>query len=307
MLTHLQFGILFAYFVNGNMAFWEKLITTLRMIKFEHTLFALPFAFLGAILAAEGLPSLRQIFWITVAMFGARSAAMTFNRIVDLRYDAENPRTATRELPSGKLSLSFAWAFLAFSIVLFEIAAYELNDLTFMLSPLALASVLGYSYTKRFTSLSHLFLGWALAISPTAAWIAVRGAIDSEVPLLLSLVVMMWTAGFDVLYACQDYEFDRRKGLYSIPARFGIKNALWIARLFHFQSFIALVLLYLVSGLGWLAFVGVVAVAGLLIYQHTLVKPNDLSRMNTAFFTTNAFVSVILLVTFGGAVFLGKI
>ncbi|MEO6590588.1 MAG: UbiA-like polyprenyltransferase, partial [Pyrinomonadaceae bacterium] len=196
--------------------FGNKLKTTLEMIKFEHTLFALPFAFLGAVLAANGLPTLWQILWITVAMFGARSAAMTFNRIIDRKFDAENPRTAGRELPSGKLSVSFAWAFLIASIVLFEVAAYSLNWLTFALSPVALLSVLGYSYAKRFTSFAHLILGWALAISPTAAWIAVRGTIDSEVPLLLSLLVMMWTAGFDVLYACQDFEFDKKTGLRSI-------------------------------------------------------------------------------------------
>jgi 4-hydroxybenzoate polyprenyltransferase len=288
-------------------SFWTKLKTTLEMIKFEHTLFALPFAFLGAILAADGLPTWWQILWITVAMFGARSAAMTFNRIIDRKFDAENPRTANRELPSGKLSLSFAWSFFIASVVLFEIAAYSLNWLTFVLSPVALLSVLGYSYAKRFTSLAHLILGWSLAISPTAAWIAVRGAIDSEVPLLLSLLVMMWTAGFDVLYACQDFEFDKKAGLRSIPARFGIKNSLWIARIFHLQAFIVLVLLYLVSELNWLALVGVFAVGALMIYQHTLVKPNDLSRMNAAFFTTNAFVSVILFLTFGGAVFLNKI
>ncbi len=277
------------------------------MIKFEHTLFALPFAFLGAVLAANGLPSWWQILWITAAMFGARSAAMTFNRIIDRKFDAENPRTAGRELPSGKLSVSFAWAFFIASVVLFEIAAYSLNWLTFALSPVALLSVLGYSYAKRFTSLAHLILGWSLAISPTAAWIAVRGAIDSEIPILLSLLVMMWTAGFDVLYACQDYEFDKKAGLRSIPARFGIKNSLWIARLFHLQAFIVLLLLYFVTELGWLALVGVFAVGALMIYQHTLVKPNDLSRMNAAFFTTNAFVSVILFLTFGGAVFLAKI
>lgn len=276
------------------------------MIKFEHTLFALPFAFLGAVLAAEGLPSWRQILWITVAMFGARSAAMTFNRIIDRHFDAENPRTATRELPSGKLSVSFAWAFLIASIVLFEVAAFSLNWLTFALSPVALLSILGYSYAKRFTSFAHLILGWSLAISPTAAWIAVRGAIDSEIPLLLSLLVMMWTAGFDVMYACQDYEFDRKTGLRSIPARFGIKNSLRIARLFHAQAFFVLLLLYLITGLGWLALAGVLAVGALLIYQHTLVKANDLSRMNAAFFTTNAMVSVILFVTFGGAVFASK-
>jgi 4-hydroxybenzoate polyprenyltransferase len=288
-------------------SFWQKLKTTLEMIKFEHTLFALPFAFLGAVLAAEGLPSWWQIFWITVAMFGARSAAMTFNRIIDRRFDAENPRTANRELPSGKLSVSFAWAFLIVSIVLFEIAAYSLNWLTFALSPVALLSVLGYSYAKRFTSFAHLILGWALAISPTAAWIAVRGTIDSEIPLLLSLLVMMWTAGFDVMYACQDFEYDRKAGLRSIPARFGIKNSLWIARLFHAQAFFVLLLLYLITGLGWLALVGVFAVGALLVYQHTLVKANDLSRMNAAFFTTNAFVSLILFLTFGGAVFLAKL
>jgi len=290
--------------MNG---FWQKLKITLAMIKFEHTLFALPFAFLGAVLAANGLPTVWQIVWITVAMFGARSAAMTFNRIIDRRFDAENPRTANRELPSGKLSVSFAWAFFIAAVGLFLLASYELNWLTFALSPVALLSVLGYSYAKRFTSYAHLILGWALAISPTAAWIAVRGALDSEVPLILSLLVMVWTAGFDVLYACQDYEYDKKAGLRSIPARFGIKNSLWIARVFHAQSFLVLILLYLITGLGWLALIGVLAVGALMIYQHTLVKPNDLSRMNAAFFTTNAFVSVILLVTFGGAVFLAKL
>lgn len=287
-------------------AFLDKLTTTLRMIKFEHTLFALPFAFLGAVLAAEGLPAWDKIAWITLAMVGARSAAMTFNRIVDRDIDARNPRTASRELPSGKLSLGFAWAFFAASVALFLFAAYSLNWLAFALSPVALLSILGYSFAKRFTSLAHLLLGWALAISPTAAWIAVRGAIDSELPVLLSLVVLMWTAGFDVLYACQDFEFDRRAGLRSIPARYGIKNSLWIARLFHLQAFVALVLLYLMTGLGWLALAGVAVVGALLVYQHMLVKANDLSRMNAAFFTTNALVSVILLLTFGGAVFIAS-
>lgn len=274
------------------------------MIKFEHTLFALPFAFLGAILAANGLPAWYQIIWITLAMVGARSAAMTFNRIIDRKFDAANPRTANRELPSGKLSVGFAWSFLIASIALFEAAAYSLNRLTFILSPIALLSVLGYSYAKRFTSFAHLILGWALAISPTAAWIAVRGTLDSEVPILLSLIVMMWTAGFDVMYACQDYDYDRQAGLSSIPAKFGIARSLWIARIFHIQAFVVLLLFYLVTELGWLALAGVGTVGVLLVYQHTLVKANDLSRMNAAFFTTNAFVSVILLATFGGAVFL---
>lgn len=282
----------------------EKLKTTLAMIKFEHTLFALPFAFLGAILAANGFPTWWQILWITVAMVGARSAAMTFNRIVDRDIDAKNPRTAGREIPSGKLSVGFAWAFLYVSIGLFLLASYSLNWLTFALSPVALICVLGYSYAKRFTAFAHLFLGLALAISPSAAWIAVRGTLYDEVPILLSVLVLMWTAGFDVLYACQDFEFDRKAGLRSIPAKFGIKNSLKIARLFHAQAFVVLVILYFVTGLGWPALAGVIAVGALMIYQHSLVKANDLSRMNAAFFTTNAFVSVILLLTFGGAVFM---
>ena len=283
-----------------------KLKTTLEMIKFEHTLFALPFAFLGAVMAANGLPTWQQIVWITLAMVGARSAAMTFNRIVDRDIDARNPRTANRELPSGKLSVRFAWVFLFVSVALFLFAAYSLNWLTFALSPVALASVLGYSYAKRFTSFSHLLLGWALAISPTGAWIAVRGAIDSEVPLLLSLFVLMWTSGFDIMYACQDHDFDKKAGLRSIPARFGIERSLWMARLFHVQAWFVLLILFIVSELGIIALVGVGLVALLLVYQHTLVKPNDLSRMNAAFFTTNAFVSVILFVTFGTAVFLAR-
>lgn len=283
--------------------FFGKLRTTLEMIKFEHTLFALPFAFLGAVLAADGLPTWRQMLWITLAMVGARSSAMTFNRIVDREIDAANPRTANRELPSGRLSLSFAWAFLLASVAVFVFAAYSLNWLTFALSPVALISVLGYSYAKRFTALAHMLLGWALAISPTAAWIAVRGAIDSEVPILLSVFVLMWTSGFDVLYACQDQEFDRKAGLHSIPARFGIARSLWIARLFHFQAAIVLLLVLAFTGLGWPAYLGAGAVMALLVYQHTLIKPNDLSKMNAAFFTTNAFVSVILFVSFAAAVF----
>ncbi|HLL15092.1 MAG TPA: UbiA-like polyprenyltransferase [Pyrinomonadaceae bacterium] len=281
--------------------------TTLEMIKIEHTLFALPFALLGAVLAARGLPSLWQLLWITLAMVGARSAAMAFNRIADHRYDAANPRTVGRAIPAGLLSLKFAWAFTFVSAALFFVAAAMLNRLTLVLAPVALASVLLYSYTKRFTSLSHLALGWCLAIAPTGAWIAVRGAIDSFVPLLLSLVVMLWTAGFDVLYACQDYDFDRSAGLRSIPARVGIPRALWISRLLHAGAFFALVALYLTATPGALALFGVLATGALLVYQHSLVRADDLSRLNAAFFTTNAFVSVILFVTFGGAVFLRKL
>src|SRR5690349_9366562 len=280
--------------------------TTLEMIKIEHTLFALPFAFLGAILAARGLPAAGQVFWITVAMVGARSTAMAFNRIADKDFDARNPRTKMRAIPSGALSVAFVWGFTIVSAAIFSIAAAMLNRLTLFLSPVALASIILYSYTKRWTRLSHLVLGWCLAIAPTGAWISVRGAIDSPIPLLLSLLVMLWTAGFDVLYACQDYEFDRREGLYSIPARVGIDRALWISRGLHAAAFTALVGLYVVTGLGPLAFAGVIATGVLLIYQHRLVRADDLGRLNAAFFTTNAFVSVILLVTFGSAVFLRR-
>lgn len=276
------------------------------MIKIEHTLFALPFAFLGAVLAANGVPPLRHIFWITIAMVGARSTAMAFNRIADKEYDARNPRTQMRALPAGFLSVGFVWAFTIISAALFFLAAAMLNRLTLILAPVALASVLVYSLTKRWTMLSHLVLGWCLSIAPAGAWIAVRGTLDSSVPLLLSLVVLLWTAGFDVLYACQDYDFDVEAALYSIPQRFGIARSLWIARLFHAGAFASLLALYWTAELGPVALLGVVATGGLLIYQHRLVRADDLSKLNAAFFTTNAFVSVILFVTFGTAVFVRR-
>jgi 4-hydroxybenzoate polyprenyltransferase len=272
------------------------------MIKIEHTLFALPFALLGAVLAARGLPSSWQILWITLAMLGARSTAMAFNRIADKDYDARNERTKTRAIPAGALSVVFVSIFTIVAAGLFLFAAAMLNRLTLWLSPIALASIVLYSYTKRLTALSHLVLGWCLAIAPTGAWIAVRGTIDSPVPLLLSLVVLLWTAGFDVLYACQDYDFDRREGLYSIPARFGIARSLWISRLLHAGAFAALLALYFLANLGIVTLAGVIATGALLVYQHTLVRADDLSRLNAAFFTTNAFLSVILFLTFGGSV-----
>jgi 4-hydroxybenzoate polyprenyltransferase len=281
----------------------KNIRTTLEMIKIEHTLFALPFAFLGAVLAARGIPTPWRILWISVAMIGARSTAMAFNRIADKEYDARNPRTKMRAIPAGILSVTFVRGFTMIAAAIFFLAAAMLNGLTLILSPIALASVVFYSYTKRWTLLSHLILGWCLAIAPTGAWIAVRGTLDSSIPLLLSLVVMLWTAGFDVLYACQDYDFDLREGLYSIPARFGIARSLWISRTLHAGAFAALVALYFITSLGILALIGLVATAALLIYQHTLVRANDLSRLNAAFFTTNAFVSVILFLTFGSAVF----
>ncbi len=284
----------------------KSLRITLEMIKIEHTLFALPFAFLGAVLAAQGLPRAQQIIWVTVAMVGARSAAMAFNRLADRAIDAANPRTAMRAIPAGLLSVQFVGLFTIASAVIFFLAAYMLNNLTLMLSPVALASVLLYSYTKRFTSLSHLVLGWCLSIAPTGAWIAVRGALDSPVPLLLSLAVMLWTAGFDVMYACQDYEFDVKAGLNSIPQRLGIVNALWVARLLHVAMFAVLLAVFALSNLHWLGALGVMATAALLLYQHSIVKAHDLSRLNAAFFTTNAFVSVLLFVTIAADIFLSQ-
>jgi 4-hydroxybenzoate polyprenyltransferase len=287
----------------------KRLRITLEMIKIEHTLFALPFAFLGAALAARDVPPqptsfwVPKLLWITVAMIGARSAAMTFNRIADRRIDAANPRTAARALPAGLLDLRFAIVFTIISAALFLLAASQLNRLTLILSPIALGSVLLYSYTKRFTSFSHFILGWCLAIAPSGAWIAVQGRL-TLVPVLLSLSVTLWTAGFDVLYACQDYEFDRGAGLHSIPRRCGITTALWIARGIHALMFASLVMFFLNAHLGLLGLIGVLATGALLIYQNSIVKADDLSRLNAAFFTTNAFVSVILLVTISADIFL---
>ena len=284
---------------------FQRLQTTLDMIKIEHTLFALPFALLGATLAAREMPSqplgfwISKLLWITLAMVGARSAAMTFNRIADARIDAANPRTATRALPAGLLDLRFAWAFTIVASLLFLLAASQLNRLTLVLSPVALGSVFLSSYTKRFTSLSHFVLGWCLAIAPSGAWIAIQGKL-TVLPVLLSLAVMLWTAGFDVLYACQDYEFDRSAGLHSIPQRLGVGRALWVARGTHAMMFAVLVLFYSLANLSWLGLAGVIATGLLLVYQHSIVKADDLSRLNAAFFTTNAFVSVILFLTIGG-------
>ena len=289
----------------------EQLATTLEMIKIEHTLFALPFAFLGAVLAAREMPPqpasfwIGKLLWITLAMVGARSAAMTFNRIADASIDAANPRTATRALPARLLDLRFAWVFTIVASLLFLLAASQLNRLALILSPVALGSVFLYSYTKRFTALSHLVLGWCLAIAPSGAWIAIQGKLPL-LPVLLSFAVMLWTAGFDVLYSCQDYEFDRRAGLHSIPQRFGISKALLVARGFHSLMFVVLGLFFWMAHLSWLGLVGVIATGALLVYQHSIVKADDLSRLNAAFFNTNAFVSIILFVAIAGDVFLLK-
>jgi 4-hydroxybenzoate polyprenyltransferase len=270
----------------------RNLRVTLEMIKWEHSIFALPFALCGAMLAASGLPTARQLLWIVVAMISARSAAMAFNRLADATIDAANPRTRTRALPAGHLSSAFVATFVVVSCAIFILAASQLNRLTLVLSPVALAVLLLYSYTKRFTRLSHLVLGFALGIAPAAAWIAVRGSLDVRI-LLLTAAVTFWVAGFDVLYACQDFDFDCTTGLHSIPRHIGIPAALWIARVFHLIMLILLVALIPAFALGKLAFAGIVAVLVLLLYEHSLVRSNDLSRLNAAFFTMNGIISVV--------------
>jgi 4-hydroxybenzoate polyprenyltransferase len=262
------------------------------MIQWEHSVFALPFALCGAMLAASGLPTAHQLFWIVIAMFAARSAAMAFNRLADASIDAANPRTSTRALPAGQLSSTFVASFVVVSSVIFILAASQLNPLTLWLSPVALAVLLLYSYTKRFTPFSHLVLGFALGMAPSAAWIAVRGSLDPRI-LLLTAAVTFWVAGFDILYACQDFQFDCDAGLHSIPRHIGIGPALWIARAFHLVMLMLLVALLPAFALGKLAAAGVVAVMLLLIYEHSLVKPDDLAKLNAAFFTTNGIISVV--------------
>jgi 4-hydroxybenzoate polyprenyltransferase len=268
------------------------------MIKWEHSIFALPFALCGAMLAAGGLPEWHQLAWIIVAMVSARSAAMAFNRLADASIDAANPRTSIRALPAGHLTPSFVSTFVVISCGIFVLAASQLNRLTLMLSPVALAIVLLYSYSKRFTRWSHLFLGFALGIAPAAAWIAVRGSLDPRI-LLLTAAVTFWVGGFDVIYACQDFDFDRSHGLHSLPRHLGIHTALWIARIFHLAMLGLLVALVLVFGLGKLAAVGVIAVAALLAYEHSLVRHDDLSKLNAAFFTMNGVISVVFFVFIG--------
>jgi 4-hydroxybenzoate polyprenyltransferase len=287
---------------------WKRIKLSLDMIKFEHSVFALPFALTGALLAFRevhaGLAfALGKVLWIVVAMVSARSAAMAFNRVLDAAIDAKNPRTATRHIPAGLLSAGFARAFVAGASVVFLLASWALNPLCLLLSPVALAIVCFYSYTKRFTSLSHVVLGFALGIAPAAAWIAVTGSLDPRI-LWLTAAVTFWTAGFDVIYSCQDYEFDRKEGLFSIPRQVGIGPALWISRAFHVAMIGCLAAMVAAFGLNWLSLVGVAAVVALLIYEHSLVKANDLSRVNAAFFTVNGYVSVLFFVFWAADIYL---
>ena len=279
---------------------WKRIRLTLEMIKFEHSVFALPFALTGALLAIrEGGLGARlawiKVAWIAVAMVGARSAAMAFNRLIDADIDTRNPRTRMRHLPTGILSRGFTWGFVAVSALVFLLAARALNPLCLRLAPVALAIVFFYSFTKRFTAFSHLILGFALGVAPAAAWIAIRGSLDPRI-LWLTAAVTFWTGGFDIIYACQDYEFDSVEGLFSLPRRLGIAGALRVARLFHVVMVACLLALIYSLGLGLLSLAGVAAVTGLLIYEHSLVKPNDLSRVDAAFFTMNGYLSMLFLV-----------
>ena len=278
---------------------WRKLQITLDMIKFEHTLFALPFAFIGALLARKGLPTMWQTFWIVTAMVGARSAAMAFNRMADLHFDKLNPRTRERALPRGMLSMRFASVFTIVMSVLFIFSASQLNDLCLYLSFPTLAILFLYSYTKRFTSLSHLVLGFAVGCAPLAAWLAISGEF-ALAPVLLSAAVMFWVAGFDVIYALQDTDFDRNAKLFSFPSRFGAGPALKISALFHAATVVLLIATGTLTGSGWLVYAGISIVSVILFWEHRIVKPNDLSRVNVAFFNLNGYVGILLLLTFAG-------
>jgi 4-hydroxybenzoate polyprenyltransferase len=273
----------------------QNVRVSLEMIKWEHSIFALPFALCGAMLAAGGWPPLLKLLWIVVAMVSARSAAMAFNRYADAEIDAANPRTHTRAVPAGVLSKRFVGAFVFVACALFVGAAAMLNRLTFLLSPVALAIVLLYSYTKRFTRWSHLVLGFALGVAPAAAWIAVRGSLDPRI-LILTGVVTFWVGGFDVLYACQDCEFDANFGLHSLPRHYGVPRALLFARLMHGIMLLLLIAVVAAFGLGKIAAAGVIVVALLIAYEHSLVSAGDLSKLNAAFFTMNGVISVVLFI-----------
>ncbi len=271
---------------------WKSTAVTLEMIKWEHSIFALPFALTAAVLAAGAWPSLRVLGWIIVCMVAARSAAMAFNRLVDAKLDAANPRTAMRAIPVGALTGRFVGGFVILSAVVFFVGAAMLNRLTLLLAPVALFVVLAYSYMKRITRWSHLVLGLALGIAPSAAWIAVRGSLDPRI-IILTFAVLLWVGGFDVLYACQDFEHDRGAGLNSIPQAFGLEAAFWIARLMHLGMLGMLYWLVVSFALGQIALVGIAVVALLLLYEHLIISPKDMRRMNAAFFTLNGIISVV--------------
>jgi len=286
-------------------AILKSTAATLEMIKWEHSIFALPFALSGAMLAANGFPTWSKLGWIVLCMVSARSAAMAFNRLVDARLDAVNPRTAMRAIPAGDLRPAFVAAFTFFSIAVFVAGSAMLNRLTLELSPLALVVVLGYSYMKRITRWSHLVLGLALGIAPSAAWIAVRGSYDPRM-LVLTVLVMLWVGGFDVLYACQDFEHDRRVGLRSVPASFGLEGAFWMARVMHLLVIVQSAWLDRLFNLGFIGLMGTVIVAALLLYEHLIISPRDLRRMNAAFFMVNGIISFVYFAFVASAILIRR-
>lgn len=274
----------------------KKITTLLEMIKFSHTVFAFPFALMGVVLAslASGKPpGIGQVFWVCIAMVGARSAAMGLNRLIDAKIDAENPRTADRHIPAGKVSLFEASCFVAASLAIMLLAAWMLNPLCFYLSPIAIGFFVLYAYSKRFTHLAHVVLGVCLAGAPIGAWVALRGDIGWPV-VALGFAVLFWVSGFDVFYALQDYDYDVARGLHSVPSKLGVKKSFLLVRVFHVLMLLFLLLVLPGSGLGWIYFVGVLVVAGLLVYEHRLVKPNDLSKLDAAFFNMNGYISVTI-------------
>ncbi|WNQ09287.1 UbiA-like polyprenyltransferase [Paenibacillus aurantius] len=277
----------------------RKVKIFLEMIKFEHTLFALPFAFMGALLGAVvmfgHLPSWGQIGWITLAMFGARSAAMGLNRVIDKVFDKKNPRTAGRAIPAGLLSSKEVLLFIAVSFVLLFVAASQLSTLAMSLLPVAVFFLVFYSYTKRFTWLCHVILGLTIALAPLGGWVAVTGSVNAAA-MVFYFSIAFWTAGFDVIYACGDIEFDRKEGLYSIPSRFGLEKALLLAKVFHLITAVGLIILFFMTDLSWWYFAGLMIAYLILIYEHRLVSPTNLSKLNTAFFTLNGVLSIVMFV-----------
>ena len=292
--------------MTENNSLFRKIAIFLEMIKFSHTIFALPFALAGALLAAGGLPTVAQLFWIVMAMVGARTAAMALNRLIDAEIDARNPRTAGRAIPAGLISKGVTIAFIAGSLLLLLVSAAQLNQLCLLLSPLAIFFLVLYSYCKRFTSLAHVVLGICLAVAPIGAWVAIRGTLDASA-FILGAAVLFWVAGFDILYALQDLDFDRKAGLHSIPVLLGVDGSLWTARMFHLVMIALLLGLFATMKLGAYFMIGIVVTSGMLLYEHWLLRDGDLQKLDAAFFNMNGYISIVILLSTAAEVFMRQI
>lgn len=292
--------------MTDNNSVFRKIAIFLEMIKFSHTVFALPFALAGALLAAKGLPTLAQLFWIIMAMVGARTAAMGLNRLIDAEIDARNPRTAGRAIPAGLIGKGVTLAFIVGSLALMLVAAGQLNRLCLLLSPLAIFFLVLYSYCKRFTSLAHVVLGICLAVAPIGAWVAIRGSLDAPA-FILGAAVLFWVAGFDILYALQDLDFDRKAGLHSIPVLMGVDGSLWTARIFHLIMIALLLGLFVTMRMGGFFMAGILITSGMLLYEHWLLKDGDLEKLDAAFFNMNGYISIVILVCTAAEVLVGKL